>query len=208
MKQTEDVTDKEIRILFIEDVPAEADRVDRELHKDGMTFQSQRVDTREAFLSELERQPPDVILSDHGLPDFDGLAALAVAREKCPDVPFIFVTGALTPDMEIEKLLPGVTDYVSKIELWRLGIVIRRAVAETERRLWRRAEQRYEQTIKMLLVLLQANESRGGLLPICSSCKKIRDSHDEWHPPEVFFKAQLGLRFSHGICPDCVERFR
>ena len=200
--------DKQIRILFIEDVPAEADRVDRELCKDGMLFQSQRVDTREAFLSELERQPPDVILSDHGLPSFDGLTALAVAREKCPDVPFIFVTGALTPEMEIEKLSPGVTDYVSKSELWRLGTVIRRAVTEAERRLWKRAEQRYEQTIKMLLALLLAYESRGGLLPICSSCKKIRDQQGQWQLPEVFFKTHLGLRFTHGICPDCATQYR
>ena len=45
-----------------------------------------------------------MILSDHGMPSFDGLTALSVAREKRPDVPFIFVTNALSKEMEIEKL--------------------------------------------------------------------------------------------------------
>ena len=91
----------EINILFIEDVPADAAVVELALRRAGLAFRLQRVDTREAFLHELESQPPDVILSDHGLPSFDGFAALAVAHEKCPDVPFIFVTNALTKEMEI-----------------------------------------------------------------------------------------------------------
>ncbi len=60
-----------------------------------MKFRSKRVDTKQAFLRELECNPPDLILSDQGLPSFDGFTALAVARDRCPEVPFIFVTGSL-----------------------------------------------------------------------------------------------------------------
>ena len=92
----------EIRILYVEDVPADVVIVNHELRKAGMAFCSRRVDTKEAFLAELQHHPPDVILSDHGLPSFDGFTALAIARDKCPDVPFIFVTNSLGEETTIE----------------------------------------------------------------------------------------------------------
>jgi len=52
-----------------------------------------------------------VILADYILPAFDGLSALAITHEKCPDLPFIFVTGTLGKDTAIESLKKGATDY-------------------------------------------------------------------------------------------------
>ena len=69
----------EIQILIVEDDATDALLMDRELRKDGMSFQSRRVDTKQEFLSALTQQPPDLILSDHGLPAFDGFSALAIA---------------------------------------------------------------------------------------------------------------------------------
>jgi hypothetical protein len=45
----------------------------------------------------------------------------------------------------------------------------------------------------------------GGLLPICSNCKKIRDSEDYWHQVEVYISSHSDARFSHSICPDCIK---
>ena len=84
---------KELQILIIEDDPADAERLLRELKREGFAFQSRRIQTRDEFLGCLEAQPPDLILSDHGLPTFNGFAALEIVQEKCPDVPFVFVTG-------------------------------------------------------------------------------------------------------------------
>src|SRR6478736_9373946 len=78
---------KHVRILYVEDVPADVVMVNHALRQGGMAFRSKRVETKEDFLRELEQDPPDVILSDHGLPSFDGFTALAIARDKCPDVP-------------------------------------------------------------------------------------------------------------------------
>src|SRR5262245_53860996 len=72
----------EIRILYLDDVPAEVVMVNHELRKAGLAFRTKRVDSREAFLHELEQNPPNLILSDHGLPAFDGFTALAIARDK------------------------------------------------------------------------------------------------------------------------------
>jgi CheY-like chemotaxis protein len=198
----------ETRIIFVEDVPAEAARVEGALSKGGLVFQLQRVDTREAFLRVLESPPPDVILSDHGLPSFDGFAALAIAREKCPQVPFIFVTNALTREMEIEKLTPGIADYIPKNRLDDLVPAICRVLYEAEVRPMRQLTRENPAPVASeTLPLLVEFGPGGSYLPICSNCKKIRDKQDQWQMPEVFFMKHLGLKFTHGICPDCARKF-
>src|SRR5690349_13006253 len=100
---------KPIRILHVEDAPADVMMVNHELRKGHLSFRSTRVEQREVFLREIEEHPPDLILSDHGMPCFDGFSALALARERCPDVPFIFVTNSLGEETAIETFEGGAT---------------------------------------------------------------------------------------------------
>lgn len=188
---------QEIKILYLEDNPGDAVRVENKLSESGLVVDLQRVDTRDAFLAALE-SPPHAILSDHGLPSFDGLTAFATAREKCPEVPFIFVTNALTREMEIEKLMGGVADYVRKDELEYLSVALRHALREAKE--WQLRRKRVKEFFK-----LPPGES--GLLPICSCCKKIRNKHNQWQSLEMFFLETLNLRFTHGICPECTPKF-
>ena len=186
-----------IKILYLEDNPGDAVRVEYKLRESGLAFDLRRVDTRDAFMAGLE-MPPDVILSDHGLPSFDGLTAYGTAREKCPDVPFIFVTNALTREMEIEKLLGGVADYVRKDELDYLSVALRHALREAKE--WRSRRQRVKEYFKLA-------PGQTGMLPICSHCKKIRDNQNHWQPLEFFFLENLNIRFTHGLCPECTPKF-
>ena len=101
---------RELSILCVEDVPADVARLNHALREGGVSFRSKRVDTQEAFVHELEHNRPDVILSDHGLPSFYGFMALSIAREKCPDVPFIFVTGRLGEQIAVETRRNGAVD--------------------------------------------------------------------------------------------------
>jgi PAS domain S-box-containing protein len=126
---------KEIRILYVEDVPADVVMVNHELRKGGLAFRTKRVETKDAFLHELERDPPDLILSDHGLPSFDGFTALAIARDKLPDIPFIFVTSSLGEQVAIETFESGATDYVLKSGLAKLVPAVQRALREAEERM-------------------------------------------------------------------------
>lgn len=190
--------DPEIKILYYEDDPADVSRVENELRESGLFFQLQHAGTREAFLSGLE-PAPDVILSDHGLPAFNGLAAFETARNKCPDVPFIFVTNALTREMEIEKLLGGVADYVRKDELDYLAVALRHALREAKEGQLRK--ERVKNFFK------QAPGDDASLLPICSNCKKIRNKQNYWQPMEIFLLENFNIRFTHGICPDCSTKF-
>jgi PAS domain S-box-containing protein/putative nucleotidyltransferase with HDIG domain len=125
---------KELRILILEDAPADAELEEHELRKAGLVFTSMVVDTRETFLKALNEFMPDLILSDYKLPSFDGHKALKIAKEKCPDVPFILVTGELGEEFAIEILKKGATDYVLKQKLSRLIPVVQRALQEAQER--------------------------------------------------------------------------
>jgi PAS domain S-box-containing protein len=125
---------KELRVLVVEDTPQDMALINHELRKTGLRFRSRRVESREAFLHELEYHTPDIILSDHGIPGFDGFAALAEARNRCPDAPFIFVTGAPRDEAAQQTLHSGADDYVLKSHLNLLGPAVERALREASTR--------------------------------------------------------------------------
>lgn len=132
---------KELRILILDDVPTDAELMTFELSEAGMVFASTYVSDKDAFLRSLEDHEPDIILSDYSLPSFDGLSALKIAKQKYPDIPFIFVTGALGEETAIELLKQGATDYVLKDRLTRLAPAVSRALQEVaDRRERKRAE--------------------------------------------------------------------
>ncbi|MBE0544410.1 MAG: response regulator [Verrucomicrobia bacterium] len=89
-----------------------------------------RVDNRADFFAALEQGGLDLILSDYTMPGFNGREALARAREKRPEVPFIFVSGTIGEDAAIETLKNGATDYVLKHRLLRLIPAVDRALRE------------------------------------------------------------------------------
>src|SRR5882672_9287181 len=109
-----------LRILFVEDVEADAVLAARELKRSGMTIESRRVEREDDLRRELGEFQPDVILSDFNMPQFDGMRALAISREAAPDTPFIFVSGTLGEEYAIRALRNGASDYVLKTNLVRL----------------------------------------------------------------------------------------
>src|SRR5262245_19355086 len=127
-----------LRVLMLEDSPLDAGLVAETLAAGGLRCAPLRVETREAFLAALEDGPLDLILSDYALPAFDGLSAMRLARERCPEVPFIIVSGVLGEEVAIEALKQGATDYVLKQRLGRLVPTVRRALAEARDRAERR----------------------------------------------------------------------
>lgn len=119
-------------ILHVEDSRADADLIEHALIGGGLRVEITRVDARESFLAGLDRQPLDVILCDYRLPQFHGLTALELAREHRPEVPFIFVSGALGDDLAAATLQQGAADYLLKDRLARLVPAIQRAVTEAK----------------------------------------------------------------------------
>jgi signal transduction histidine kinase len=143
-----------VRILLLEDSPADAVLVRHALRQGGLNFVMHHVDTKPAFVRQLNRPAYDLILSDFALPSFDGFTALALAREKCPDLPFIFVTGTLGEEVAIDTLKKGATDYVLKHRLSRLVPSVQRALREAgERAERKRAEARLRESHEQLRAL-------------------------------------------------------
>ena len=124
--------DRTLQILMLEDNPADAELVQFELEEAGFDFAVQVVKTEEGFLNGLGDFCPDLILSDYDLPRYNGALALAEAKTRCPDVPFILVTGAITEDRAIDILTGGAKDYVMKNRLHRLAPAVQRVLAEVE----------------------------------------------------------------------------
>jgi signal transduction histidine kinase len=145
---------KDLHILMLEDDAADAELTRFTLRKGGLHFSVVRVDSKEEFLNELEQRPPALILSDYSLPGFDGHEALTLARQKCPETPFIFVTGTMGEEVAIETLKNGATDYVLKTRLSRLIPAVHRALREAqERSQRRRAEEQLRQSHQQLRAL-------------------------------------------------------
>ena len=82
----------------------------------------------------LEQERVDLILSDASLPAFNGMEALAIVRDKCPQIPFIFVTGTVGEERAIETLKSGARDDALKQRISRLVPSVRRALREAEER--------------------------------------------------------------------------
>ncbi len=119
----------QLRILILEDMPMDAELMEYELGRASIPFTARRVETREAFLSALEEFAPDVILSDYTLPRFDGMTALALARERVPSTPLLIVTGSVNEETAVGCMKAGADDYLLKGNLSRIGPAIEAALA-------------------------------------------------------------------------------
>jgi two-component system NtrC family sensor kinase len=122
-----------LRVLILEDRPADAELMAAALEAEGLGIDWERVDDEPGFLAALGRGP-DVILSELRLPQFDARRALALRRERAPGVPFIVVLGTIGEEAAVACMREGATDYLLKDRLGRLGSSVRRAVEEGRHR--------------------------------------------------------------------------
>ena len=138
-----------IRVLLVEDNADDAEMVLHALRRAGFDPEWHRVDTEGEYLAWL-RSRPDVILSDHSMPQFDGPRALHLLKESGLEVPFISISGTIGEDLAVEAMRHGVTDYLLKGNLARLGPAVTRALEETRLRNERRElEEQFRQSQKL-----------------------------------------------------------
>jgi len=321
-------TSEALRILILEDVPADAEMIERELKNTGIAFTSKCVYKKDDFLKQLEDFSPNIILSDYSMPQFNGMEALELVKERYPSIPFIIVTGSINEATAVECMKAGADDYVLKEGLKHIGPAVEgalekkrlregkekaEAVIRQSAREWQttfdsvndaiclinmegkilqcnkamaslldkpihevlgstcwelvhntsepiegcpfirireethqretmrfasgdrmlqvtvdpvlgddgdlisvvhiisditslnRAEEQQKKLISELQNALAKVKKLSGFLPICASCKKIRDDKGYWNQIEVYIRDHSEADFSHGLCPECVE---
>jgi len=119
-----------IRVLIIEDNPADAELACHELRKAGFEIKADVVQTPEEFLEKLRSHPYDIVLADYRLPGWSGMDALEMVQKEGKEVPFILLSGTVGEETAVECIKKGATDYVLKDRLKRLPQVVGRALKE------------------------------------------------------------------------------
>src|SRR5438445_369379 len=126
-----------LRILLIEDNEDDVVLIRRQLRALAPEPELRHVETADELRAAL-REPWDVILSDHTLPELTGPQAFEIARASGVEVPFIVVTGTIGEESAVALVKAGVSDFVLKTHLARLPSVIEREIREAEGRRARR----------------------------------------------------------------------
>lgn len=134
--------EKILKILVLEDLEDDVGLIERALRKEGLNFSAKRVDTQEEFTACLEHFQPDVILSDHALPQFNSLEALRICRKQAINVPFILVTGTVSEEFAVSCLKQGADDYVLKSNMVRLPSAIHNALKQRNHEVKRKKAER------------------------------------------------------------------
>ncbi|MCX7001657.1 MAG: PAS domain S-box protein, partial [bacterium] len=119
-----------VQILYLEDDARDVELVRDTLQQSSLAFELRIASNRADYEAALAQTRFDLILSDYRLPDYDGMAALALARTHQREVPFILISGTLGDEQAVDCVLRGATDYVLKQRLDRLVPAVMRALAE------------------------------------------------------------------------------
>jgi AmiR/NasT family two-component response regulator len=204
---------KDIRVLIAEDDYLVGEMIKGMLADMGYTIVGHAADGIEATRM-VESLHPDVIVMDIKMPDMDGIEATYLIHERYP-TPVVVLTAFETPELLSQASMAGVGAYLIKppnphdieraitVAMARFKdlIALRRLNAELQERYVERDRlvQELQETLARVKVL-------SGLLPICASCKKIRDDQGYWNQIEAYLRDHSDVEFSHGLCPDCAKK--
>ena len=152
-----------LRVLHLEDSPDDAIIVRRKLRAEFPRCEVVRVDEEAAFRAAIKGGGIDLILSDYRVPSFHGMTALSLAREICPEIPFLFLSGILGDELAVDCLKAGATDYLLKDRPARLIPAMRRALTEADVRAKRKqmeeqlrySEEQYRDLFENAIDLIQ-----------------------------------------------------
>jgi PAS domain S-box-containing protein len=192
-----------LRVLLVEDTPADAKLIERELRKTGLALTLRRTETKEEFLRGIFELEPDIILSDFKLQHFDGMSALRIALDMAPAIPFIVVTGSTDEETAVDCMKAGATDYIVKEHLRRLAPAVmaaleRKRIVEDKRRAeaaLRESEERFRrlaENAQDLIYRYRLKPSRG-FEYVSPSSTTITG----YTPDEHYADPDLGFKITH-----------
>jgi PAS domain S-box-containing protein len=209
-----------MQLLHLEDSPSDAELIGMLLKREWPDCKIHHVSTSAEYLRALDTEKFELILSDYTLPGFDGLAALAMARTRCPQTPFVFLSGTIGEERAVEALKRGATDYVIKDRPTRLVPAIRQAFAlldEAQRRrrteaALRENEERFRQITENVVELIALLDLEGRRTYANPAYRELlgeaavavgSDGFREVHPEDVARAASI---FSEAIRTGATQR--
>ena len=147
---------------------------------------------------------PRLALLDWQMPGMDGLEVCRKVRAHAAihDIYLVIATVRQSLDDVLAGFEAGANDYITKpfhAQELRARLRVGRRVVDLQAALATR--------IAQLQDALSRVKQLQGLLPICSYCKRIRDDHDYWQQVETYMSEHSQATFTHGICPECYEKF-
>ncbi len=201
--------DMGIRVLLIEDDQADAFLIQEMLlepaaGRNGAAGNAviRHVPRLEEGLGLVAEGGFDIIISDLGLPDSQGLATVKKLVAAARDCPIVVLTGLADHEVGLEAVNAGAQDYLVKGQV--NGEMLIRSIRYAIER--KRIENEKAKVIVELQEALAKVKLLSGFIPICSSCKKIRDDTGYWQQLEAYIQQHSDAEFSHSICPDCCKR--
>ena len=123
---------KPLHVLIVEDSEDDTLLLIRDLRKAGYEPKYKRVDTKTAMISALNKRKWDIVIADYVMPNFSGLEALRMVKEKNVDIPFIVVSGSIGEELAVQAMKLGAQDYIMKGNLTRLIPAIERELQEAD----------------------------------------------------------------------------
>lgn len=190
---------KDTRVLIIEDDPLVSEMIQGLLEERRYIVAGRTVNGRQA-IEVTQSIRPDVILMDIELSDMDGIEATRHIYESCP-TPVVVLTAYDTPELVERASAAGVGAYLLKPpDAYEMERAITIAMARFNDLMeLRRLNAELQDALAEVKTLR-------GILPICSSCKKIRDDEGYWNQLETYIQEHSEAVFSHGICPECAKK--
>ena len=188
--------------MLIEDSLMDAELIRELLDDPGDDTVLTKADRLSSGLRLLEKDSFDAVLLDLGLPDSTGLDALTQIRLQAPELPVIVLTGLSDEALAVKAISMGAQDYLVKGD-FDADSLHRSICYSIERQ---RLETDRERLIRELQETLSKVKQLSGLLPICASCKKIRDDEGYWTQVEVYMHEHTEIDFTHTVCPECTKK--
>ena len=183
-----------VNILLIEDSPTDALLLESALS--GVASFPCKLTCCERVadaLTRLGRETFDVVLTDLGLPDSQGLATFEALHNAAPRTPVIVLTRQDDLETALAAIKMGAQDYLPKSEF--NGFTLIRTIQYAIER---------AQLVRQLQDALAEVKTLSGMLPICAGCKRIRDDSGYWNQIEKYIAQYSDATFSHGYCPACM----
>lgn len=215
-------------ILIIDDEPLSVAMLAHLLEEE---YQITVAHSGQEALDIISHTPPDLILLDILMPGMDGYEVFSIVKrnQELKDVPILFITALGAEECESEGLEMGAGDYITKpfnsalvrlrvrnhLELKRQRdlltartIELQRLNNELEREVNERSTVQIsnEQLISELRAAMAEVKTLSGLLPICASCKQVRDDQGYWSQIDTYLRKHTDISFSHGLCTECAHK--